>query len=262
MHYGELTWPELRAHAQAGKVVVLPTGSLEQHGHHLPLLTDSMIGDEIAKRAEAELGDKALFLPMLWIGSSHHHLPFATVSLSATLYVEVIKEILSCIIAAGFRRIFILNAHGGNETPGTLALQQLHLQKYKDAPDLFMAFSSWFGSIAGEQIANIEALSQKYVTHACELETSAILRIRPALVHMDLARGAHYSYPSKFWGPDSTGPHRVMVGTSFDQVTQTGALGHPELATADKGEEILSVATREVVAFVREFATWQPVQPN
>jgi creatinine amidohydrolase len=261
MHYGELTWPELRAQADADKVVVFPIGSLEQHGHHLPLLTDSMIGGEIARRAEAELGDAALFLPMLWVGSSHHHLPFATVSLSATLYVEVIKEMLTCIIAAGFRRIFILNAHGGNETPGTLALQQLHLQRYKDTPNLFMAFSSWFGGVAGKQIAHIESLAQKHVTHACELETSAILRIRPTLVHMGLARGANTMYPSQFWVPDSAGPSRVMVGTSFDQITQTGALGHPELATADKGEEILATATREIVAFVREFATWQPVKP-
>ncbi|MCS7055323.1 MAG: creatininase family protein [Thermoflexales bacterium] len=262
MQYGELTWPELRAQAQAGKVVVFPTGSLEQHGHHLPLLTDSMIGGEIARRAEAELGDAALFLPMLWVGASHHHLPFAAVSLSAPLYVEVLKEMLGCIIAAGFRRIFMLNAHGGNEVPAMMAIQQLQLQRYKEHPDLFIAFSSWFGGIARDQIAQIEALEQKFVTHACELETSVILRIRPTLVHMDLARGAHYSYPSEFWTPDAAGPSRVTVGVSFDQITQTGALGHPELATADKGERILAAATREVVRFVREFATWQPVRPN
>lgn len=262
MQYGELTWPELLAQAQAGKVVVFPTGSLEQHGHHLPLLTDSLIGGEIARRAEAELGDEALFLPMLWVGASHHHLPFAAVSLSAPLYAEALKEILTCIIAAGFRRIFMLNAHGGNEAPAMLAIQQLQLQRYKEHPDLFIAFASWFGGIAREQIAQIEALQQKYVTHACELETSAILRIRPTLVHMDLARGAHYTYPSAFWTPDAAGPSRVTVGVSFDQITQTGALGHPELATADKGEQILATATREVVRFVREFATWQPVRPN
>lgn len=262
MLYGELTWPELRAQAQAGKVVVFPTGSLEQHGHHLPLLTDSMIGGEIARRAEAELGDEALFLPMLWVGASHHHLPFAAVSLSATLYAEVLKEMLTCIIAVGFRRIFVLNAHGGNEVPAALAIQQLQLQRYKEHPDLFIAFSSWFGGVARESIAQIEALEQKYVTHACELETSVILRIRPTLVHVNLARGAHYIYPSEFWSPDGSSPSRVMVGRSFDQITQTGALGHPELATADKGEQILSAATCEVVRFVREFAAWQPVVPN
>jgi len=262
MLYGELTWPELRAQAQAGKVVIFPTGSLEQHGHHLPLLTDSMIGGEVCQRAEAELGEEALFLPMLWVGASHHHLPFAAVSLSAALYAQVLEEMLTCVIAAGFRRIFILNAHGGNETPAMLAVQQLQLRHYEEHPDLFIAFSSWFGGVANAQIAQIESLQQKYVTHACELETSVILRIRPTLVHLDLARGAHYTYPSEFWTPDASRPGRVMVGRSFDQITQTGALGHPELATAEKGEHILSVVTREVVRFVREFAAWRPILPN
>jgi len=72
-----------------GKVVVLPLGSLEQHGHHLPLLTDSMIGGEIARRAEAELGDEALFLPTLWVGASITIAPFRARSASAirSMYV-------------------------------------------------------------------------------------------------------------------------------------------------------------------------------
>ncbi len=260
MLYGEQTWPQLREWAAQDKVVVMPIASLEQHGHHLPMLTDSMIGGEISRRAEAELGETALFLPMLWLGSSHHHLPFATVSLSATLYVEVLKEMIECVMRAGFRRIFVLNAHGGNEVPGSMALQQLQLKHYADKPELWLAFSSWFGGVASAEIARIEALEQKFVTHACELETSAILQIAPQLVKMDLAHGAFYAYPSKFYTPDSSKASKVYVPRSFDQVTQDGALGHPELSTADKGEQILSVATREIVAFVREFATWTPVE--
>ena len=128
MLYGEQTWPQLREWAAQDKVVVMPIASLEQHGHHLPVLTDSMIGGEISRRAEAELGETALFLPMLWLGSSHHHLPFATVSLPATLYVEVLKEMIECVMRAGFRRIFVLNAHGGNEVPGSMALQTASAQ--------------------------------------------------------------------------------------------------------------------------------------
>jgi creatinine amidohydrolase len=254
MHYGELTWPQLRQ--QKDKVVVMPIASLEQHGHHLPLLTDSLIGGEIARRSETELGEEALFLPMLWLGSSHHHLPFATISLSSTLYVEVLMEMIECVLRAGFRRIFVLNAHGGNEVPGKLALQQLQLKNYADKPDLWLAFCSWFGGIASAQVAQIEALEQKYVTHACELETSVILRVRPELVQMDLARGSTFKFDSAFETPDASAPSRVYVPRSFDQVTRTGALGHPELATADKGEQIVQAATREIVAFVREFGRW------
>jgi creatinine amidohydrolase len=74
MQLGERNW--LEAKALTNRVVVLPLGSHEQHGHHLPLLTDTVIGTEIARRAEAELGDEALFLPTLWVGASDHHRAF------------------------------------------------------------------------------------------------------------------------------------------------------------------------------------------
>jgi creatinine amidohydrolase len=259
MQYGDLTWPELRAQAAAGKVVVMLTGSLEQHGHHLPLLTDSMIGEGVAARAEAALGDEALFLPMLWVGASHHHLHFATVSLSTPLYVEVLKEMLGCVLAAGFRKIFVLNAHGGNEVPAMLAIQQVHLANYRTMPDLYVTFSSWFGSVAGAQIAAISSLRQKRVSHACELETSAMLTLRPNLVYMDKARGQTVAETSAFWGTNAHSPSRVMVGTAFDQMSATGALDRPEDATADKGEALLQVAAEQIVAFVRDFAAWRPM---
>src|SRR5580698_9510590 len=111
MFHGERKWTEIEEIAQ--KVVVLPLGSLEQHGHHLPLLTDSMIGGEIARRAEAELGDEALFLPTLWVGASDHHRAFpGTVSVSNPIYVRLLVDLLESLIGAGFRRIFLLNAHG------------------------------------------------------------------------------------------------------------------------------------------------------
>ena len=74
MEYGERSWKEIGD--LSNKVVVLPIGSLEQHGHHLPLLTDSMIGSEIIRRTKIEIGDDALFLPMLWVGASDHHRTF------------------------------------------------------------------------------------------------------------------------------------------------------------------------------------------
>jgi creatinine amidohydrolase len=242
-------------------VVVLPLGSLEQHGHHLPLLTDSLINTEIVRRAEAELGDAALFLPLLWAGASDHHLGLpGAVSISNDTYTRVLMDLVESLIGHGFRRIFLLNAHGGNVGPGGNALYQLQL-KHQAKPDLFLVLGSWF-TLAAPQIAALETLEQKAVTHACELETSMILCARPELVRMAAARGAHYPYPSDFWVPDSSAPSRVQVARLFHQYTQTGALGHPEKATAEKGEALFAVATREVIAFIREFAAWQPPELN
>ncbi len=259
MHYGERLWTETKDFV--GKVVVVPIGSLEQHGHHLPMLTDSMIGAEIARRAEAELAGIALFTPLLWVGASDHHLGFkGTISLSNNTYISVLVEILESLISAGHRRILLLNSHGGNIIPGRMALYDVQL-RHRDKPDLWLSLATWF-TLAAPQIAALEGLAQKLVTHACELETSMILHLRPELVRMDVAIGTTIPIDSAFWTPDFTSPSRVDVARAFDQLSVSGAFGHPEVSTAEKGELLFDTAVKETVAFVREFAAWKPVEPQ
>jgi creatinine amidohydrolase len=259
MLYGEQNWTQIPD--LTGKVVVVPLGSLEQHGHHLPLLTDTLGCIEIAHRAEQELGDAALFMPMLWVGASDHHLGFpGTVSLHNTTYTQVIDDILESLIGSGFRRIVLLNAHGGNVGPGSTALYEVEM-RHREEENLWLAMATWF-SLAAPQIAQIEELEQKFVTHACELETSMILFLRPDLVRLGAARGAHTPFPSQFYCPDSSRPSRVSVQRPFEYKSETGALGHPELGSAEKGEAILQAGVEQVVAFVREIAEWPPIEPR
>jgi len=259
MHLGEYNWTDIKG--LTDRVVVLPLGSLEQHGHHLPLLTDSMIGAEIARRAEAELSNEALFLPLLWVGASDHHRAFpGTVSISNSVYVDVLTDMLDSLIAAGFRKIFLLNSHGGNITPGRMAIYDVQL-RHRDTPELYLAFSSWW-TIAAEQVAALMNVKQEMVTHACEQETSMILRLRPELVKLDAARGANIDFESAFYCPDFSRPSRVDVPRAFDQLSLTGAFGHPEIADSDKGESLFAAAVREVAAFVREFAGWPFIPPQ
>jgi creatinine amidohydrolase len=196
MQYAELTHTDIAAHRH--KVVVAPIGSLEQHGPHLPLLTDTLIGAEICRRAEEILRDEALFLPMLWCGASDHHRQFpGTVSISQRVYTLMLEDILESLIGSGFRRILLFNAHGGNANPGAAALYNAQL-RHRDARDLWLTLGTWF-VMAAPQIAALGALeTQDHVTHACELETSMILRIRPELARMDAARGASIPFESAF----------------------------------------------------------------
>src|SRR5256714_3546793 len=111
MQHGERRWTQTQSND--GKVVIAPLGSLEQHGHHLPMLTDTMIITVIARRAEAELVDEALFLPTLWLGASDHHRAMAgTVSASNDRYVGILEDLVESLIGGGFRLIFLLNGHG------------------------------------------------------------------------------------------------------------------------------------------------------
>jgi len=259
MHYGERDWTEIKG--LTDRVVVLPIGSLEQHGHHLPLLTDTMIGTEIARRAHAELGDEALFLPPLWVGASDHHKAFpGTVSISNSVYVKVLVDMMESLISGGFRRIFLLNSHGGNITPGRMAIYEVQLN-HRELPELYLAFSSWW-TLAAEQVAALTNVKQEMVTHACEQESSMILRLRPELVKREAARGATIPFESAFYYPDFSKPSRVDVPRAFDQLSVTGAFGHPEIAEAEKGEALFAAAVGEVTKFIREFAGWPVFAPS
>jgi creatinine amidohydrolase len=259
MQYAELKHTDMAAHRH--KVVIAPIGSLEQHGYHLPVLTDTLINAEICRRADAELGDEALFLPVLWVGASDHHRRFpGTVSISNGVYTQVLEDILESLIGSGFMRIVLFNSHGGNGNPGYAALYNVQM-RHRDERDLWLVMATWF-AMAAPQIAKLDVLEkQDHVTHACELETSMILRIRPELVRMDLARGANIAFDSAFYTPDSSGPSRVSVARPFEHVTATGALSHPEVATPVKGERLYEVATHELVKFIREFQSWKTFEP-
>jgi len=259
MLHGERRWTQTAS--LTDRVIVAPLGSLEQHGHHLPMLTDTLIITEIARRAERELSDSVLFLPTLWLGASHHHLAMpGTVSTANDHYVLILDDLVESLIGAGFRRIFLLNGHGGNITPGRQALYNVQL-RHRDKADLYIAFSSWW-TLAAEQVAAIQGLEAHMVTHACEQETSMLLRIRPDLVEMSEARGASIPFESDFYCPDFSRPSRVDVPRAFDMLSETGAFGHPEIATEEKGEALFAAAAGEVVKFVREFARWPIIQPR
>ena len=141
MYYGEQTSNAIPNLTR--KVVVVPIGSLEQHGHHLPMLTDSLIGGEITRRAEAEVGDLALFLPMLWAGASDHHLGLpGAISVSNDHYTHLLMDIVESLIKHGFRRIFLLNSHAGNIVPAQSALYEVNLRHRGKIDGLWLAFIS------------------------------------------------------------------------------------------------------------------------
>ncbi len=155
--------------------------NLERCGYHLPLLTDSMIGGEIARRVEAELGADTAFLPILWIGASTHHSAFAgTVTSPNDLYIKVIEEVIESPIRGGFQRIFLLDSHVGNVVPANMELQDVQLRYAPRMPDLWLTFASWFATTA-PATAQIEGLYQGSISHACEWETSMIQEARRSL---------------------------------------------------------------------------------
>jgi creatinine amidohydrolase len=121
------TAPELRVLAAQDALVVLPVASMEQHGLHLPVWTDSMIGHACALRAAAEASDvPAIVLPPMWMGLSEHHLPFGgTITLDYATFHGVLRGVCRSIRADGFDRLLVVNSHGGNIDPLAVSTREL-----------------------------------------------------------------------------------------------------------------------------------------
>lgn len=254
MWWHELSWPEVAA-LDKETPVVIPLGSCEQHGHHLPLFVDTMQVQAIAERAEAALGERAVVLPTLWLGSSHHHRDFAgTVSVKPSLYAQVVRSVAESVLDAGFRRLFFLNGHGGNIVPGTQALTELVAEDDR-ADGAYLVFGSWW-QVGSRSLADpAVGMQTPNVTHACEYETSLMLAVRPDLVHMDRLEESGPAMSSKWFGFEQPG-NRVSVVCRWRRMSSTGTLRSPSLATKAKGQAMLEAVTRDVVAFVDELAGW------
>lgn len=254
MKYGELTSPQLATRAPE-LTAVLPLAAMEQHGDHLPVYTDAAIADEIARRVEEALAEKIVMLPTLWCGSSHHHKGFAgTVSLSSETYVLVLMELIESLIHTGFRRIFLLNCHGGNQTPFAEALYRLNL-KYQGEGEPWIAAASYW-NLAAKELAAQTFMESPRLTHACEYETSLMMALRLDLVG-DGQSGGRDPIKSRFFDPQGYEPSRVVVARTFDQLSANGALGSPEKATAEKGLKLFLLISDVLVEFLEEFCTWK-----
>lgn len=202
------------------KIAVLPVGSFEQHGRHLPLATDSIVACAIAEAAAARYD--LFLLPPITIACSHEHAGFAgTVSISASTLHQVIRDIAASLERQGIRQLVLVNGHGGNYALGNVAQEA---NEVEPRMALFPHRDDWEHArkAAGMVTGNHEDM------HGGELETSILLHVAPQLVR------------EGFEGHDTVADERTylhvrgMVG-----YTRSGIIGRPSLATAEKGRMAL-----------------------
>ena len=252
MLWHEQRWPDIEA-VDKNIPVLIPLGSCEQHGHHLPVFVDSVQVTAIAEQAESALGDRVLLLPTLWLGSSHHHKDFpGTVSVRPSLYSEMIKEIAGGILDAGFRRLLFINGHGGNKVPAAQALSELVCES-DAADDAYLALLSWWEL---DHQALGEGMETESISHACEYETSLMLKLRPDLVQQDLAREAPMALNNEWVQSEGVVGSRVAVFRRFHRWTAAGSMGKPSAGTPEKGARLLNVASSALVQLVEDLAAW------
>ncbi|HHY51206.1 MAG TPA: creatininase family protein [Alphaproteobacteria bacterium] len=252
MRWEEQTAAELAAKDRTRTVICLPLGSVEQHGHHLPVGTDTMLAQAVVLKAAEELED-VLVLPPPWYGFSAHHMRFAgSVTLRAETLMALCEDIVGSVVRHGFRRILIVNGHGGNAGIIDVLAATLGHRHYGLAR---IATLTYF-TLAREAIAALRRSAPGGMGHACEFETAMMQVVKPETVHLERAATTYPDPGSRYLTTDLLGGQAVRVYHDFADLSPTGTLGDPSLATPQAGERFFAASVEALRAFIEDFRGW------
>lgn len=246
----DLKAPDLRALAKNDCVVIVPVASTEQHGPHLPTQVDCLLVSEIAKLAGKKASGNldTLITPVIWTGLAEHHMSLgATISLDFSCFHAIILGVCRSLVRNGFKKILLLNGHGGNIAALTVIVNEI-------APLLNAPIATATYWLLAERSFKEILEVQANVRHACEAETSMVLALRPDLVDMDAAQMA--IGPTSPEISDIVGSNAAHRWLSFGARTTHGVIGDPRTASPRKGEMLLDAAALEVARLIQNKNFW------
>ena len=250
----DLTWEDAARLARPGTVAVIPTGSTEQHGKYLPVEVDSRLVSEVAAGAAEIAGERidVVLAPLVAYGASHHHIEFAgTMSLSLPTYIQVLYELAESLVVNHFSHVLFLNGHGGNTDPIHVAVRMIR-DKY---PDAVIAGADYW-SLARDEINRLRQSPPGGIAHGCEFEAAMMMHLRPEMVRREKIVKHIPEWNSEHMVLDLTRGGVVAWGHHMTDVTATGVMGDPTLATPEHGEEFFAAVTGRVAAFLVDFSRW------
>jgi len=245
-----LTSPEIRDLPKDDALVILPLGAVEQHGPHLPVMTDALIGEAVLTRTLKLLPKKSniWLLPPLAYGKSNEHLEFAgTISLSAYTLESILIDIAVSLRKSGFRRLLLFNTHGGNQDLFYVAAREIRLLTE------MMVFYVSPGSLkAGADLMPEE--EREFGIHGGDAETSLVLAIKPGWVRKDrLVREL----------PDMSGYRyltlegKIRFAWAMNDISESGIAGDATAATAEKGEIMLQRMSAALAEAMQEMCAFE-----
>ncbi len=244
----ELTWPELDSFlAKGGRTAVLPLGSIEQHGAHLPFATDAWIAGELARRLCARLPE-SIELPVLPFGCASEHLGFpGTLSLDEDTFASVLANVATSVARHGFDRLFVFSAHGGNRRALEQAIPKMRAAaaglRILAAPGLGAAMELFHEASARHDVAP-DASGH----HAGEFETSIMLRVAP------------HSVRTEQFAPGLNAGSRDLDELFYPDLrvnAPTGTVGDPRGAAGSRADAYLEAWIESLLAIYRREESWK-----
>jgi len=247
--YEEFTWPEIREAVAGKRVAVLPVGTVEQHGPHLPLVTDVLTATEMSRRAVERIPEEAILLPSVYYAFNEHHLDFpGTIAVEGPTFINYVTDIGRSLAHHGFRKILLVNGHGSN-----VPFLDVAARNITNHTEAICAMAPWWNLVPKELFAELrESAWPGGMAHGCELETSVLLYLRGDLVQFDKAQPDFPIQRSEFFYWDLQAASPVFFQEFFSRYSMTGTLGDPTKATAEKGRRFVEAVVERLVALIRD----------
>jgi creatinine amidohydrolase len=246
--YNRLTWAEMNDAIAMQKVILLPTGSTEQHGRHLPLDVDVFLAESVCLEVGRRAPDKVLVLPPIAYGLNLHHIDFpGTIHIEPEVFIAFGLNITKSLAYHGFKKILLVNGHGSN----TPLIDLIARKTVLETASLCAAMS--YISLAMDAFNQVK--DTEVMAHADEFETSLYLHLAPERVQMDKA-GKGDDVRGTYMSSDSVYSYPVRFNDYWGRWTNLGVHGDATTATAAKGKVIFEAAAGALVEIVNEWQAW------
>ena len=251
-NFSYLSWKQVDALPRATTLLVLPTAAIEQHGHHLPLATDTLINNLLLGKALERIPiDVPIYaLPPVCYGKSNEHIGFpGTLSVSAQTFLAVVRDLGTSIAAAGFKKVVLYNTHGGNTSLVDVLARDLRAEFGLRTFTLFGSGGASFDGISGQERA--------YGFHAGEIETAFLLHATPDLVHMNECTA---NYIARVDQPELLKPEGSSANFAWltKDIAPSGVMGDPRPATAENGERWSNEAAARIAEILLAMFNFEP----
>ncbi len=256
-YFPYLTWKEIEQMPDKKNVVIIqPLGAIEQHGPHLPIAVDSAISLGVLGKAlgQLERDIPAYALPCLYYGKSNEHSGFpGTITLSANTLLSVITEMAMSIYRSGFRKLVLMNSHGGQPQIMEIAARDIH-QEYPD----FAVFPLFTWRVPHNAADLLTPKEQEYGIHAGDAETSIMLSLLPEQVQMNRAVKEYPQGLPENSLLDMEG--KLPFAWLTKELSKSGVMGDATVATKEKGDRILQSVADGWVQVIQDIYKFQ--QPH
>jgi creatinine amidohydrolase len=259
--YDELTWLEMREAIARQPAILLPFGTVEDHGPHLPLNTDNVIVEAICLEAARRALGEMLVMPLLAYGLDEHHMDFpGTVSVDMQTLLAYVADVAISAARHGFHHILVVNGHGSNAPVADLVARRVVLET-GIVCGAMSPNAAIDPALAEPTLSQMRRSGPGGVAHACEYETAMMLHLRPDLVQMDRAvreigqlKLTHFSW-------DHPEPSSLSWQDWWSRMSDSGVCGDPTVATAEFGQALFETTVENMIRLVRDFRTI-PIRPR